>query len=153
MLEIFHDKTRGASEPVKPFDSIHTLYSTIDQPYCPTLPADIKHRGDHIKFWFDPFDSLTDSRAQNAYPTASSAVTLARHHPADRATYTPVSVQVFYHRTTGQPQLSYVEVRQDEDESEAFCRVEQLRIPDDLDKPVGDQGNQVILKPDRFYTI
>ncbi|KAK9357364.1 hypothetical protein V1504DRAFT_442867 [Lipomyces starkeyi] len=65
---------------------------------------------------------------------------IARHHPADKATYTPVSVQVFYHRTTGQPQLSYVEVRQDEDESEAFCRAEPLGIPDDLDKLVGDHG-------------
>ncbi|KAK9347636.1 hypothetical protein V1522DRAFT_401500 [Lipomyces starkeyi] len=48
---------------------------------------------------------------------------IARHHPADKATYTPVSVQVFYHRTTGQPQLSYVEVRQDEDESVLLASV------------------------------
>ncbi|KAK9482148.1 hypothetical protein V1527DRAFT_383993, partial [Lipomyces starkeyi] len=66
---------------------------------------------------------------------------IARHHPADKATYTPVSVQVFYYRTRGQPQLSYVEVGQkDEDESEAFCRAEPLGIPDDLDKLVGDHG-------------
>ncbi|KAK9349976.1 hypothetical protein V1523DRAFT_442904 [Lipomyces doorenjongii] len=65
---------------------------------------------------------------------------IARHHPAEKANYTPVYVQVFYHRTTGQPQLSYVEVRQDEDESEALCRAEPLGIPDDLDKLVGDHG-------------
>ncbi|KAK9481696.1 hypothetical protein V1527DRAFT_499603 [Lipomyces starkeyi] len=55
---------------------------------------------------------------------------IARHHPADKAT--------FIHR--GQPQLSYVEVGQDEDESEAFCRAEPLGIPYDLDKLVGDHG-------------
>ncbi|KAK9481503.1 hypothetical protein V1527DRAFT_499698 [Lipomyces starkeyi] len=65
---------------------------------------------------------------------------IAWHHPADKATYIPVSVQVFYHRTRGQPQLSYVEVGHDEDESEAFCRAEPLGIPDDLDKVVGDHG-------------
>ncbi|KAK9357132.1 hypothetical protein V1504DRAFT_479150 [Lipomyces starkeyi] len=78
----------------------------------------------------------------NTYTVKASSMRshIARHHPADKAAYTPVSVQVFYHRTTGQPQLSYVGVRQDEDESEAFCRAEPLGIPDDLDKLVGDHG-------------